>query len=323
MKRHLHPRCKRLLELLSDGSFHTGTELGAILETSRTTISKYVRQIQNLGLDVYVVKGKGYSLPNTVELLDEKRINDAVGGAQASCFDIIDSTNSYMMSYLDRFVPGSCVLAEAQTMGIGRGNTTWISPFGCQVIISMYWQMKSSVIAGLSLAVGIATVRALKKFNVTEAGLKWPNDIYARNRKMAGILVESRSTVYDKFHVVAGTGLNLVPAANLKSNTVNAIALNEITGGATVSRNDLVIEIIREYRRMMTEFESRGFAPLQDEWNAMDLYRGSRIRLVNKISGETIAEGIERGINRTGCILIEGSNGRLRDFSIGDVSLQL
>lgn len=72
----------------------------------------------------------------------------------------------------------------------------------------------------------------------------------------------------------------------------------------------------------MTEFEGKGFAPYHQEWNSRDLYRGERVKLVNKISGETIVEGVEHGIDCRGRILIENSRGALEAFNVGDVSLQ-
>lgn len=321
MRRHLNPRYKQLLQLLSDGRFHSGTELSGIMETSRTTIAKYVRQIQGLGLDVYVVKGKGYALPNTIQLLDQDLIRRETGGIPLHFFDMIDSTNSYMMSYLDRFSPGSCVLAETQTMGVGRGSTSWISPLGCQVIMSMYWRISPAAITGLSLAMGIATIRALRKLGVPDVGLKWPNDVCSGPRKLAGILVESRSTPDDAFHVVVGTGLNVVPTRTLRTAEIGAVSLDELTGGK-VSRNETVIALIREYRSMLANFEQSGIESLQEEWNSLDLHLGCRIRLINKISGDTIIEGTERGIDHRGCIVIETESGRREAFSVGDVSLR-
>ncbi len=323
MRRHLNSRYKELLGILSDGKYHAGTELGEVMKTSRTTIAKYVHKLQELGLDIYAVKGRGYALPSTVELLDSERISSAVGGAPVQVFDMIDSTNSYMMSYLENFEVGSCILSETQTKGVGRANSVWISPFACQIIISMYWRMNPSVITGLSLAVGVATIRALEKFGVGGLALKWPNDIYVCNRKLAGILVESRSTMDDKFHVVIGTGLNMVCSKSLEQNCCSgAIALEEITGPARISRNELVIAIIREYRSLLTEFEEKGFAPFQSEWSSRDMYRGERVKLVNKISGETIVEGVENGIDGKGRILIVDSTGKTEAFNVGDVSLQ-
>ncbi len=321
MRRHLNERYKQLLKLLSDGKYHSGVELGGILKTSRTTIAKYVQQIQNLGLDIYVVKGKGYSLPNPIELLNEDLINQEVGGAKVSVFDMIDSTNSYMMSYLDNFELGSCILAETQTMGVGRGNTSWISPLGCQMILSMYWQIPLAHISGLSLAIGLSTVNTLKKLGIEQVGLKWPNDVCCNNKKLAGILIETRSTIDDCFHVVIGTGLNVIASSSIKNPHMDAIALNEINK-QPLSRNHLVIEMIKDYRRLLESFAKEGFAPLQNQWNQQDLYYGSKIKLINKQDGRTIIEGIERGTDRNGCILIENASHKVESFNIGDVSLR-
>ena len=298
--RHLFNKYRTILQCLSDGKYHSGNELGEILETSRTTIRKYINELISYGIDIYTVRGKGYSLPYSVELLSEDYINQGTGGASTKLFDMIDSTNSYMLTYLDTFHKGSCILAETQTKGVGRGGTSWISPFGSQILLSMYWE-----------------------FNRSGLGLKWPNDIYVNHKKLAGILIESKSTPNNGFKVVVGTGINVVTSNSLSNHKdISAITLDQVFDGK-ISRNELAVNLINEYRKLFSFFEKYGFSLLRSEWNSHDLFYGSEIKLIDKLTGKTIANGTERGVNDIGSIIIENQKGMQETFLIGDLSLRL
>lgn len=320
--RHLFNKYRIILKCLSDGKYHSGNELGEILNTSRTTIRKYINELVNFGVDIYIVRGKGYSLPYSIELLDEDLINQGTGGVHTKLFDMIDSTNSYMLTYLDTFHKGSCILAETQTHGVGRSGTTWISPFGCQIILSMYWEFNRAI-TGLSLAVGLATVKVLEQFGIKNIGLKWPNDIYVNQKKLAGILIESRTTQNNGFKVVIGTGINVITSNSLSNQKdISAITLDQVCN-KYISRNELAIKLINEYRKLFSYFEKHGFSLLRSEWNSHDIFYGCEIKLVDKISGKTIANGIERGVNDIGSLIIENPKGMQETFLIGDLSLRL
>ncbi len=322
MKRHLDEKFKMILSILKDGEYHSGQEIANTLHVSRTSIAKYIHTLQNLGLDIYTIKGRGYAVPYNIDLLDEELINKECGGAAIKTFDMIDSTNRYMMTYLDEFHQGSCILAETQTMGVGRSNTSWISPFGAQLILSMYWNCdKSTSMAGLSLAVGLATIKTLEYFGVKDIGLKWPNDIYSNQKKLAGILVESKASILYGFQIVIGVGINLINTKVMESNHLESIGLESLTDHH-ISKNELAISLIKEYRKTLTYFEQNGFNNMRPEWNSRDIYKNYKVRLIDKHTNTLITEGIERGVNENGSILIENSRGILEAFHIGDMSLR-
>ena len=133
----LSPKIHQILDILSDGKFHSGEVIGQQIGISRERVSVYIRELR------------------PAELLDEKRLNESLGGARIECVDIIDSTNSYLLARINESESGECVLAEIQTAGRGRRGHTWVSPFASQFICSMCWKFDSfDKIQGLSLAAG-------------------------------------------------------------------------------------------------------------------------------------------------------------------------
>ena len=144
-------------------------------------------------------------------LYDEGRLQAEAPMAPVHCFPVIDSTNQYLLERVNTLSSGESCLAECQTAGRGRRGKPWVSPFGCQLILSMYWRLEQGMAAamGLSLAVGVAVVEALESLGYPGVALKWPNDLYYQGRKLAGILVEMSGSAGASCHLVIGVGLNL------------------------------------------------------------------------------------------------------------------
>lgn len=179
---------KLLLQLLSDGEFHSGTELAEHLEISRSAIWKQMNALEEQGIAIIAVNGKGYRLPIPMELLDKTRILQLLPASTRQkisvleTHDQIDSTNGYLSALSQEQSENSGVvcLAEHQIAGKGRRGRQWVSPFGRNIYLSFLWQFQEGPVSlsGLSLALGVAVIRALKIHNVNDVGLKWPNDIY-------------------------------------------------------------------------------------------------------------------------------------------------
>ncbi|MDX1514107.1 MAG: biotin--[acetyl-CoA-carboxylase] ligase, partial [Gammaproteobacteria bacterium] len=190
---------ERVLGLLSDGRFHSGAELGRALGIGRSAVWKHVRAVQKLGVDVFAVRGKGYRLASPIELLDLDTIIQGLNPANAATlrgvevFFEIDSTNRYLVEHAAnrRPWPWLC-LAESQSAGKGRRGRHWVSPFGGNLYFSLLWRFESGAdsLAGLSLVTGVAVAEAIRAMGVDHLGLKWPNDLFHRGRKLGGMLIE-------------------------------------------------------------------------------------------------------------------------------------
>ncbi len=181
-----------LIRLLADGQFHSGEQLGSALGMSRAGVAKQIKIIQQWGLDLYSVQGKGYCLAAPIELLDSKRITELVSCPQLELIPVIDSTNQHLLNQIGQLPSGAVCLAEYQQAGRGRRGRQWQSPFGSNLYLSTYWRLEAGVAAamGLSLVVGVAIAETLQQFGAPDIRVKWPNDLYCHDQKLAGILVE-------------------------------------------------------------------------------------------------------------------------------------
>jgi BirA family transcriptional regulator, biotin operon repressor / biotin---[acetyl-CoA-carboxylase] ligase len=132
------------------------------------------------------------------------RINSPV---ECHVFDSVNSTNDYLSSLVFSEATQICIARE-QTQGKGQYDRAWISQKDASVLFSIRYVFDSSTtLNGLSLVIGLAVIQTLKEFGVTDAKLKWPNDVLIDDKKLAGILIEN-SVQGDCQSVVIGLGLN-------------------------------------------------------------------------------------------------------------------
>ena len=185
----------KLLALLADGQFHSGEELGDALGVSRAAVWKQLKKLEDLDVPFSSVKGKGYRLHDAIELLDESQIRSCIS-QRLDILELlldVDSTNTYLFNRAsDHMGKRYAVMAEKQNHGRGRRGRQWVSPFGRNIYLSLLVSFSGgmSALEGLSLTTAIAVERALRRLDIQGVGLKWPNDIYADGRKLAGILLE-------------------------------------------------------------------------------------------------------------------------------------
>jgi BirA family biotin operon repressor/biotin-[acetyl-CoA-carboxylase] ligase len=320
-----------LLVLLADGQLHSGEWLADELGVSRAAVWKGVERLRALGIAVIATARRGYRLAQPVELLDARRIRavpDANLRPKVRNFELlfeVDSTNTRLLAKpAPPFGRADLCISELQNAGRGRRGRRWIAPFGSSLALSLAWAFPDTArdLPALSLVVGVAVVRALRRAGAEGIGLKWPNDIWFADRKVGGILIELRAESGGPSHVVIGVGLNVHLSAaarrEIEATGVRVAAVADASA-APVSRNFIAGAILAELLSMLAEFEHDGFAAFRPAWSALDALRGRRVRV---LLGEQAVAGIARGADVDGALLLE-VEGRREKFVSGEVSLRL
>lgn len=316
----LTPIRQTLITLLSDGQFHSGEQLGEQLGISRAAVGKHMAVLKELGLDLFSLTGKGYRLAVPMALYDQAQLQALAPMAPVHCFPVIDSTNQYLLERVNQLQSGESCLAECQTAGRGRRGKPWVSPFGCQLILSMYWRLEQGMAAamGLSLAVGVAVVQALESLGYPGVELKWPNDLYYQGRKLAGILVEMSGSAGASCNLVIGVGLNLAMPAREGERIDQAWSELRHIQPELVDRNLLAARMLGHLQQAMLTFEQQGLSHFVDDWNRLDHFAGRPVRL---LMGEQEIRGIARGIDDRGALRLETSEG-IKFYLGGEISLR-
>ncbi|CCN34156.1 bifunctional biotin--[acetyl-CoA-carboxylase] synthetase/biotin operon repressor [Vibrio nigripulchritudo ATCC 27043] len=308
-----------IIKQLADGEFHSGEALGEKFGISRAAISKHIKSIQELGLDVYSVQRKGYRLPSPLSLLDEALLSS---GSQRSLkvFPVIGSTNQYLLERTHELNSGDACLAEYQSQGRGRRGRQWVSPFGSNLYVSMFWRLEAGMAAamGLSLVVGVSVVEAFESLGIHGVKLKWPNDLYYQDKKLAGILVEISGQAGAAANLVIGMGLNIAMPDSTENITQPWTSLGQILPNENIDRNALASAILTAWERSLNDYEVNGMKGFVERWNRLDNFLDRPVKL---IMGPKELKGIAKGIDEQGGILIETENG-VETFIGGEISLR-
>jgi len=314
---------------LADGHYHSGEALAVDLGLTRAAVWKAVRKASvALGLVIESRRGRGYRLREPLELLDPVRLLGAMSRAgqgrirRLEIFDEVESTNAYLLVTGQAGASsGTLCLAERQTAGRGRRGRVWVSPYGANLYLSLLWRFPvgPGELGGLSLALGASLAQVLEALGVPDIGLKWPNDLLWRRRKLGGLLLEVAAEAQGPSLVVAGLGLN----TRLRGDLVKGIDqpwvdMDEILGSGGYSRNLLAAQLAEAMTSTLERYGREGMAPFLPIWDRYDRYRGEAVEIR---LGDRVISGIQVGITDQGALRVE-VGGETMTFVAGEVSLR-
>jgi BirA family biotin operon repressor/biotin-[acetyl-CoA-carboxylase] ligase len=316
----------QILKLLTDGAFHSGTDIGARLGVSRAAVCKSIRSLTEAGLEIESVTGRGYRMAAPARPLERRAIQRHLAEAgieklAVTILDEVDSTSGYLLAEDRGTLQRSVCLAEAQPQGRGRRGRHWVATPYHNVMLSMSWQFAGgpTTIAGLSLAAGLAVLRALERYGVAGAALKWPNDVLRDGRKLAGLLVDMQGEAAGPTRVVLGVGVNgYIGARDAARIDQPWTDVHRVTG-ESVDRNRLAALAIAELFYMFETFTESGFAPFRREWERRHHYHERRVRLIH---GKTEVLGTVAGVDASGALLLRDALGGQQAYHAGEISLR-
>jgi len=318
---------EKLLDILSDGEYHSGEELGKLLGISRTAIWKQMQKVEALGLAVESQKGCGYRIVGGLDLLSEAIFFNHLSVKSKALIQkcqlesTVTSTNELARQQAEAGnASGLVILAEQQTQGRGRRGRQWVSPYGCNLYASLVWGFDGGVqaVEGLSLAVGVAARRAAVRCGIEEIKLKWPNDLLWEKKKVGGILLEIVGDPAGFCQVVIGVGINIgMPEEHANDIDQKWADLNQLSE-KRVGRNELAGALIDEILLLLSNYHEVGFTTYRDEWVSHDAYANEPVRLL--LVSKT-KEGVARGVNEAGALRLD-VDGEIQVFSGGEISLR-
>jgi BirA family biotin operon repressor/biotin-[acetyl-CoA-carboxylase] ligase len=232
-------------------------------------------------------------------------------------FEVIDSTNEEARRLAAAGEPGPIWISAArQTAGRGRRGRSWESPSGNLAATLMLRPGKpAGECAQLSFAAAIAACDMLRDFApAAELRVKWPNDVLASGRKIAGILLESASQGGEPPAWLAiGIGVNL--AMHPDGTEFPATSLKDL-GATAPSADDALLHLAAHFARWYEAWRSEGFAALRDAWLARAAGLGTRIRA--RLATEETT-GVFEGIDGSGALILREAGGRTRSIAAGEV----
>jgi BirA family biotin operon repressor/biotin-[acetyl-CoA-carboxylase] ligase len=240
-------------------------------------------------------------------------------GTRFHYFSEIDSTNSYARTLAEGGAPeGVVVIAEEQTQGRGRLARRWVSPpyvnLYCSIILRP--TLPPARAPQITLTAAVALNDAVAIFSPVPPAIKWPNDILAGGKKLAGVLTEAVSDARKIEFVILGIGVNINYALEAMPQEIRERATSlSMLAGRNISREDFLRRLIQDLDRCYAILEEEGFSALAPQWDARFGLRGHPVRV--EMTDRTIA-GRALGIDEDGLLIVEGPGGRQRIVA-GDV----
>ena len=309
-----------LVVLLADGEWHSGEALGTRLGVSRAAVWKRLQALEQVGLRVDTQRGRGYTLPGGLDLLDAARIHEqlppALRADMASIEVLLEvpSTNARLLAAK---APAVC-LVECQTAGRGRRGRHWFSAIGGSLCLSQSWvfQGGAASLQGLSLAVGVVVAEVLESLGADTIELKWPNDLMRADAKLGGILIELAGDAAGECRAVVGVGLNLALPA---SAAVDPSWSDVRRAGMHADRSTLAVAVIAAIWTLLRDYGVSGFAGYRSRWEARSAWSGRVVRLSTPASS---VSGVLEGVDDSGALLLRTEAG-VTAHTGGEISLRL
>lgn len=295
----------------------SGERLAAALGISRVAVSKHVAALRELGYRIASAPRAGYRLEAAPDLcIPEEvapRLTDPLWVACVGGLELSSTNDEAKRRARAGASEGSVVVAARQTGGRGRFERSWQSPHGGAYVSAVLRPPADpAAVAPLSLVVALGAARGLGSLGVT-AGVKWPNDLHADGRKLAGVLLEMAAEADRVEWVVAGIGVNVADPGLPGSAWAREQAPD-------VPVADVAARVLDGIAGVYRTWIDVGFAPLRAEYESRLTLTGSTVA-VRDAGGRVLGEGEVRGIDGTGGLLVATASGTVVVHA-GEVTLR-
>ncbi len=308
----------------AQGDWVSGEELSRKLGVTRTAIWKQACSLRSEGYIIDSSTRKGYMLREALDRLLPAEIGASLRSkrlGQRIVFEKeVDSTNRLARDLaISGAVEGTLVVAETQTGGRGRKGRNWFSPPGEGIYLSLVLRprFQPAEAPKMTLLAGVALAETLIPMVPSRITIKWPNDVLAGAKKLAGILIEVSTEIDAIDYMIVGVGLNVNTPPERFPDELRKRATSLVAEiGHPVRRADILGAFLERFERYYDLTGREGFAPVIRRWRVLSDMAGRRVR-VNSFNGSL--EGTIAGIDDDGVLLVMTVDGTIQGVISGDI----
>jgi BirA family biotin operon repressor/biotin-[acetyl-CoA-carboxylase] ligase len=303
----------------------SGETISNELGITRSAVWKHIQELRAMGYEIFSSQKEGYKLTRTSNKLlpyeIHKKLKTRFIGKKIRYLENTPSTiwvGKQMCSEGDvGKMHGMVIIAEEQTGGIGRMGRAWVSPSGgIWITVVLKPNVPIDHIFMITMAGSIAIARAIRKEFDLGALIKWPNDIFIGNKKVAGLLLELSADADAVHYCLLSIGIDV----NVPLNQFSPALQKDITSisaevGHEVDRASFLARILKEFESRYLLIESGEYEPIIREWKSLSCTLENRVQirtLKNSFEGEAI------DIDEFGALIIRKDNGKLERVISGD-----
>lgn len=315
-----------LIEALRGAQVHQPAgELGASLRSSIETVTARISELRAAGFEIEERPELGYRLLASPDRLIADDLRARLGPSdfirEIIVFEETDSTNERAAQLGRSGTPGGlAIFAEHQTAGRGRFGRRWESASHRGLWFSLLLRPPFPLPLSLRLTTwaGVAVARALEQVAPVQARIKWPNDVYLNDRKVAGILIETGLDPAGTHFAIVGIGVNVNHVREDFPGSLRDHATSlRLVVGRKADRPAFAAALLRELEA--------SFAQLDNEFDQLIAEATRRSALLGRSvvvrAGDVTIEGFAEGLDTDGRLLIRSPSGEVHRLSGGEVTL--
>lgn len=282
-----------ILSFLISGEWVSGQEMAKSLAISRAAVWKQVQALRQRGYEISASTRKGYRLVKKPDLLDADRIRCCLKtrwlGRDLRILTAVSSTNEAALACARDCQNGTVILAETQTKGRGRLSRSWASPpGGIWMSLILKPKMPLAHVYQINMAVAVALCRAISSTLGLEAGIKWPNDLLIREKKICGILMEIGAQVDRLDYAVVGLGLNANNDPSGFPAEWRSTSLAEELGH-DIDRCELICRILEAIE---AAYEIMATPEIYEQWRSRSLTLKRQVRITSE-AGDQVGQVVD------------------------------
>lgn len=302
----------------------SGEEISRKLSISRTAVWKQINKLRETGYEFDAVSRKGYRLVSKPSRLDPMTLAATLApmkfGHRFHLLDVTTSTQELGHRHASEGAPeGTLIIAEEQTNGRGRMGRNWFSPPGKGVWMSLILRPDQSLSSAsqLTLLTAVAVCRALRAVCGVDVGIKWPNDLLVKGRKVSGILLESVAEDERIRYCIAGIGIDVnLDLEDYPEDLRDIVTSLKCESGQTIDRVKLIGAVMKEFEKLYHLYREQGFTPIAELWEALSI---SLNRPVSVQQGDRSIKGTAIGLAMSGALVIEDESGIKHPIFSGEI----
>lgn len=300
----------------------SGEVISKQLNVSRVAISKHIKKLRAEGYEILSQTNKGYCLTEANDVLNASMIQEQLNDFYhtVEIVDEVDSTNDELKRRANDLEDGFVLIADTQNKGKGRNGRDFYSPKQSGIYMSLFLKPDLSIQHSLKLTAcaSVAIFEAIKKNYGLSSKIKWVNDVYLENKKIAGILCEAslEMNTASLEYMVIGMGLNV--HSFLKPQDLQNVAGSiEDFSEVKVNRNILIKDILNYFYQYYTNIHENTFLPIYKE-NSYVLFKDVIIYEKQNAYPARVLD-----IDENANLIIQKEDKSIATLSSGEVSLRL
>lgn len=318
-----------LLELLNflreAESFISGEVLAARVGLSRAGVWKRLHRLKALGYHIEGEPRRGYRLVGAPDKLFPAeilhRLDTRILRGPVYHFETAESTNdAAKILGVQGVAEGAIVVAETQTAGRGRLGRAWLSPPGQGIYASLLLRppLPPNELPQITLSTAVSLVRALTRTVGVTPGIKWPNDLILKGKKLGGILTEMETESDQIRYLVVGLGLNVNNTDFPPELAGRATSLLKAEG-RSFPRLTILKAWLEEFEILYTQFLARGFPEILEEWKQHSVTLGKYVAVRQ---GPRQVEGLAMEVTPDGALVLETARGEEVKVTSGEIIVE-